>query len=1696
MSNVLSIRNNNPGNIKNSGTNWDGQIQSDGKFVRFASPEMGVRAMMKTLITYQDKHKLSTVREIISRWAPYGENDTGKYIDFVSQRMGVDPDQDLGDLKNNLDNSKKLVNAIIRFEGDSIATSYFNDAIITKGISLADAAPVTVATIAKNENTNTDERFDGVPIPGRTPDSPRLSEIISLDTTSNRGYLSSIADPNKLAGTNFDQMPNSYIDKRVTPYEQEYSNRIKTDTKRSELAQLRTDKGFFSASDFATLKDVVNAGEEKGIFWDNELDNYENYSYHIELFLVPKEEANKFNESRDTTDFETTIRGGWPTNDVDKITIAQTATSTEFNIENLVLENLGTGDGNVAKMVGIDSHLSFDIIQIGNTDLNDTLHTFANLMGYANISTAVYFIKISYKGYDNDNPKNSTPLPIVKVIPFLITSLNQINTTTDATGTTTSLTGTAVNYISATHVVNTTKHDLTFDIKPTLNETLNSFVTELNKISVLGTGFKESQTGYYNTYNIEFSKDFKERFAESKMNNELANKSSASTEISRRAANGFNIAQQIGQATAGISIIHLLYDICIQSTLIKNELLVKSPGFSNAIRIVPRVVQKEYNMITNKSAYDVTYYVTMHREIIIQSKDDQGVKISQTRKLLSEIFDKGRCRKLYNYEYTGLNDQILDLTISLDRQLVKSYNEPGDEYSWHRFLKGETDLSKLLSAEQFARYNELNGIINKLNNTLSKQSTDLEQKRSDLLKKQNEVFERTRNLMINGEIGGTQDAAQVMDRYQNIDELHSDNGMAELQRLNPDLFKTVQKEQIATAHQRLIGLTKATLDKLGNNIGSTKSSISNAIDEREEYENIIKAQAGVKINEQYQQELQEFNKNVRSKLLAPINGISLAEELGADVLMDSNKLSDTEFQSMMDAISLDSITFERDILTNMRNGTIVSSFSSTDRSNISLARSKFNESLNADLSMQHLSMTIKGDPFWVEYYASETTKEEKFGNNNTIDDIRGHNGNVNGTNFMMLVVNKADGVDEFDNIKIDNLDIFLYMVQKITSTFSKGQFTQTLNCVRLTIPSNFKSTTVPRGKVEGDGSGIFSGGSVGASGFPFGPGGEFGGIVNRIGGGRGSDPRVFGDLFGTGENNITGPESGRSGAMDPRIVAENGFNTMAGSLSTLATTISESSMPTAAQASRLTSLLNEAQMASNYGSTSATESVENVKSLMQDTFGTPAEASIILQELEDSGETVSPELIALLNTQVYDGETVTNPIGVDPDAVVDAMSEIENYNRLNTSSVDEISVRPSEFMTPVVDTVSINNTPPTMIELENANMMLDGSLPLLSTESYTDPTRPILDYNITQLEALDLPDDVVSGYKDAASTRNGIKVRKYIDSLPQDQAELLNSIDSPYVVTTLPYDAPTIATIAATPLKTPREAIMQARIEDAQTQMIAEAGGSYNDLSADEKRHYENLSDAYDAIDEAAQLDPIRNESKLLKINDELDKSIRIYNDILAGGDSEWSWNEEQEEIKQEEKDQAKDNVADLSIVSVQPGAREIRVNDDNTTSIILDSTLPTSPSEDYTLPINTIINSTDEGFVPTDVHIAQFEDAHLTLGRLTDRVEEVQIKIIKPDGTIIDGWGVSVRPDPALLEEYGFNSGVFTEGETVSEDDPRFTWMTATDLNNIKQLVANKYPLVDLLNNLNEEEMSEETKATRINLTINPFIIIEGDEE
>lgn len=87
------VRNNNPGNIEQNGIRWLGMgaaSKDEKRFVRFVSPVYGLRALMKVLLTYQRKHQLTTIEEIIGRWAPPVENDTGAYAKAVARRFAAD----------------------------------------------------------------------------------------------------------------------------------------------------------------------------------------------------------------------------------------------------------------------------------------------------------------------------------------------------------------------------------------------------------------------------------------------------------------------------------------------------------------------------------------------------------------------------------------------------------------------------------------------------------------------------------------------------------------------------------------------------------------------------------------------------------------------------------------------------------------------------------------------------------------------------------------------------------------------------------------------------------------------------------------------------------------------------------------------------------------------------------------------------------------------------------------------------------------------------------------------------------------------------------------------------------------------------------------------------------------------------------------------------------------------------------------------------------------------------------------------------------------------------------------------------------------------------------------------------------------------------------------------------------------------
>ena len=95
---VRGVRNNNPLNIEfRKGQHWRGQSvnQVDGRFVQFDTMVDGLRAAFVVLRNYFCLHRLNSLQQIINRWAPPIENDTGRYLAFVSEQSGVSPGEPL-----------------------------------------------------------------------------------------------------------------------------------------------------------------------------------------------------------------------------------------------------------------------------------------------------------------------------------------------------------------------------------------------------------------------------------------------------------------------------------------------------------------------------------------------------------------------------------------------------------------------------------------------------------------------------------------------------------------------------------------------------------------------------------------------------------------------------------------------------------------------------------------------------------------------------------------------------------------------------------------------------------------------------------------------------------------------------------------------------------------------------------------------------------------------------------------------------------------------------------------------------------------------------------------------------------------------------------------------------------------------------------------------------------------------------------------------------------------------------------------------------------------------------------------------------------------------------------------------------------------------------------------------------------------
>lgn len=130
----LGIINNNPGNIE-YGAKWEGLTGKNKQFAVFKSPLYGVRAMARTLRTYQRNYNLNTIRKILNRYAPSFENNTNAYINYVSKKLNISPDAPINLEDDNI--LAQLIRAIM--ENEVGINNAYSLQMIQQGIKLEKA---------------------------------------------------------------------------------------------------------------------------------------------------------------------------------------------------------------------------------------------------------------------------------------------------------------------------------------------------------------------------------------------------------------------------------------------------------------------------------------------------------------------------------------------------------------------------------------------------------------------------------------------------------------------------------------------------------------------------------------------------------------------------------------------------------------------------------------------------------------------------------------------------------------------------------------------------------------------------------------------------------------------------------------------------------------------------------------------------------------------------------------------------------------------------------------------------------------------------------------------------------------------------------------------------------------------------------------------------------------------------------------------------------------------------------------------------------------------------------------------------------------------------------------------------------------------------------------------------------------------
>lgn len=788
---------------------------------------------------------------------------------------------------------------------------------------------------------------------------------------------------------------------------------------------------------------------------ENVLDQSDDYIYNLELFLVDKEDVIGFM----SVPAEVIENDGWPGVGQKKVVIAKTGETAEFVITDLVVDSISVGGvGNPNMLIAnASTELSFNITRVGNARLGDAIQDAVAVAGYADVSSAYFFIKIKFTHVSRNGSATFIP-NTTKVLPFRLKKVMDISTSTDNRGTAATLEGTIIRkHALQTPSVGQIKEKITSDVvKNSADATIDNFISKLNEMMVKNSYGVDSK--YVVEYKYERDDHFKQKYSQLVIGYpETYRTGTGSGEAETLANPDYNTISIAGttlEVQPTTNIIDVLRDILINTNEMRAALTTPNKTLSDLFSIEIDYVPKEdgYNILTRTEGATVTFRACLKEELIEHNTLNQIDQLTNINQTLQAMITTGRIKKKYYYYYTGKNDQIMQFDISLNNQLLKVQNE---EYTVFFDVNQVNSLEDMLSATQ-AQYKAR---LTAMSEEFSRTKTNVQQTEAALESAKNTyaaMVDELKKTFIDGIISSDvppyerSELARIIDqRFEQLDLYSADeNGYSTLvDDLNAILGELGLSDELL--NDEMVN----SLDKLLEDVSKAQQNYNNAkaalSDKEAELNDGARTILGVNATEEWITR-GGGDADTTFDTLGIASNIATLEDLGTDI---RRKLTTTEVAGILNFLSVGSARFISAQLSELSGEkTDARLILTADQRKSELANIKYIEGWSQDLSMVNATMKIKGDPYWIENYLTSEKRNAIYQRNN----YRPNNvSNVVGTNFIMVVSNTIDGVDNIDQPIVSNLFRYLYMVKSIKSEFSNGLFTQTLDMSRFTLADTY-----------------------------------------------------------------------------------------------------------------------------------------------------------------------------------------------------------------------------------------------------------------------------------------------------------------------------------------------------------------------------------------------------------------------------------------------------------------------------------------------------------------------------------------------------------------------------------------------------------------------------------------------------------------